>query len=51
MWLGSLPVVLINSPGISELSAPAYGSATDITGLVFFVVGLAVEAGETLAPR
>jgi steroid 5-alpha reductase family enzyme len=44
----SLPVILLNSPNVSRVAygggRPAFGSATDILGVIFWVIGFTVEA-------
>ena len=51
VWVVSLPVTVLNAfpwdTGLPDL--PAFGTATDIIGIVFFGVGLIIEAGAASA--
>ncbi|CAG8761561.1 17751_t:CDS:2, partial [Acaulospora morrowiae] len=48
VWTISLPLILLNSPRISDPSSGGrdvhFGSATDIAGIVLFVFGLMIES-------
>ncbi|KAJ7224503.1 DUF1295-domain-containing protein [Mycena pura] len=46
VWIGSLPVVILNSPAISEHdeSNPAFGTARDVAGVVLWALGFFTEA-------
>ncbi|RPD55989.1 DUF1295-domain-containing protein [Lentinus tigrinus ALCF2SS1-6] len=43
VWIVSLPVVILNSPGVSSGQPPAFGTASDILGVIIWVVGWVVE--------
>jgi hypothetical protein len=48
VWTVSLPVVVLNSPAVSDpasttKSNPAFGTARDVVGIVLWAVGLAIE--------
>ena len=47
VWTVSLPVVVLNSPGVSDLalggSNPGFGTARDVVGIVLWALGLAIE--------
>ena len=47
VWTVSLPVVVLNSPAVSDLalggSNPAFGTARDVVGIVLWALGLAIE--------
>ncbi|KAJ7746944.1 DUF1295-domain-containing protein [Mycena maculata] len=48
VWIVSLPVVILNSPAISDVqhggSNPPFGTSRDIAGIVLWALGLFVEA-------
>ena len=52
VWTVSLPVTVLNAYpwGGSAVDVP-FGTATDIVGIVCFVLGLVIEAGPCAAPR
>lgn len=47
VWTVSLPVVVLNSPAVSDPalggSNPAFGTARDVVGIVLWAVGLVIE--------
>ena len=48
VWTVSMPVVMLNSPAVSDPtlgggSNPAFGTARDVIGVVLWVIGLAIE--------
>jgi hypothetical protein len=47
VWTVSLPVVVLNSPAVSDPalggSNPAFGTARDVVGLVLWALGMAIE--------
>jgi hypothetical protein len=51
VWTVSMPVVVLNSPAVSDpaalgvggRSSPAFGTARDVVGIVLWAVGLAIE--------
>ena len=44
VWVVSLPVIILNSPGVSRGRSPAFGTASDILGVIIWVVGWAIES-------
>ncbi|ORX34414.1 hypothetical protein BD324DRAFT_635770 [Kockovaella imperatae] len=48
VWVVSLPVVVLNSPAVSDLakggSNPKFGTGADIAGIIIFAIGLFWEA-------
>jgi len=42
-WTVSLPVTIGNSPRVVTGGDPSYGSATDILGLIFWIIGFTLE--------
>ncbi|KAJ7074910.1 DUF1295-domain-containing protein [Mycena belliarum] len=48
VWIVSLPVVILNSPAISDVehggSNPSFGTSRDIAGIVLWALGLFIEA-------
>ncbi|KAJ6591819.1 DUF1295-domain-containing protein [Mycena vulgaris] len=48
VWIVSLPVVILNSPAISDVghggSNPPFGTSRDIAGIVLWALGLFIEA-------
>lgn len=44
----ALPTVILNSPAVSDPARggdnPSFGTGADIVGIIFFAIGLAVEA-------
>ncbi|KAH9963483.1 hypothetical protein BGW80DRAFT_829350 [Lactifluus volemus] len=48
VWTVSIPVVVLNSPAVSDLagggSNPAFGTAPDIIGIVIWAVGMVIES-------
>lgn len=43
VWTVSLPITFLNSPYVTRFPQPKFGTGRDIVGLIFFVVGLAIE--------
>jgi hypothetical protein len=47
VWTVSLPVVVLNSPAVSDPalggSDPPFGTARDVVGIVLWVLGFAIE--------
>jgi steroid 5-alpha reductase family enzyme len=47
VWVVSLPVIVLNSPAVSDPtlggSNPAFGTARDVAGIVLWALGLAIE--------
>src|SRR5437660_34724 len=48
IWLVSLPVVFLNSPRVSQPEDGGrdveFGAATDIIGIIFWVIGILIES-------
>ncbi|KAH9840516.1 DUF1295-domain-containing protein [Teratosphaeria destructans] len=44
VWTVSLPVTLLNSPNVLAWRQPSFGKATDIIGVIFFVIAFLIEA-------
>ncbi|KAJ7623412.1 DUF1295-domain-containing protein [Roridomyces roridus] len=48
VWIVSLPVIILNSPAISDVqhggSNPAFGTSRDIAGIVLWALGFVIEA-------
>ncbi|RKF54652.1 putative 3-oxo-5-alpha-steroid 4-dehydrogenase protein [Golovinomyces cichoracearum] len=52
VWIVSLPVTVLNSPGISQFPQPTFGTGRDIAGLILFIVGFSLESiSDTLKYR
>ena len=47
VWVVSLPVVVLNSPAVSDPalggSNPAFGTSRDVAGIVLWALGFAIE--------
>ena len=44
VWIVSLPVIILNSPAVSSGRPPAFGTASDVLGIIIWVVGWVVES-------
>ena len=44
VWTVSLPVTVLNSPNVLQYRQPSFGKATDIIGILVFVVAFLMEA-------
>jgi steroid 5-alpha reductase family enzyme len=44
VWIVSLPVTLLNSPKVLQYAQPKFGKATDIIGIVIYVIALVLES-------
>ncbi len=44
VWVVSLPLIILNSPAVSDGQTPAFGTASDILGIIMWVVGWAIES-------
>ena len=48
VWTVSMPVVILNSPHVSDKriggSNPAFGTALDIIGIILWAIGWAIES-------
>ncbi|KAK5124303.1 hypothetical protein LTR85_002006 [Meristemomyces frigidus] len=44
VWTVSLPVTILNSPNVLQYPQPSFGKATDIIGIIIFVLALGLES-------
>nr|POF07828.1 hypothetical protein CFP56_66120 [Quercus suber] len=44
VWVVSFPVTILNSPAVLQYPQPSFGKATDIIGVIFFVLAFFLEA-------
>ncbi|SZF01100.1 unnamed protein product [Blumeria hordei] len=44
VWIVSLPVTVLNSPGVLRYDQPAFGTVQDVVGVIFYIVGLTMES-------
>jgi steroid 5-alpha reductase family enzyme len=44
VWTVSLPVTILNSPAVLQYRQPSFGKATDILGIIIFVLALGLES-------
>ncbi|RKF54497.1 putative 3-oxo-5-alpha-steroid 4-dehydrogenase protein [Golovinomyces cichoracearum] len=44
VWIVSLPVTVLNSPGISQFPQPTFGTGRDIAGVIIFIIGFSLES-------
>lgn len=44
VWTVSLPVTILNSPNVLRVRQPSFGKATDIIGIIIFVLAFLLEA-------
>ncbi|EPQ63861.1 Bgt-3703 [Blumeria graminis f. sp. tritici] len=44
VWVVSLPVTVLNSPGVLRYDQPAFGTFQDVVGVIFYIVGLTMES-------
>jgi steroid 5-alpha reductase family enzyme len=44
VWIVSLPVTVLNSPGVTRYGQPPFGTGRDIAGIVIFALGLIIES-------
>ncbi|PIL23562.1 hypothetical protein GSI_14875 [Ganoderma sinense ZZ0214-1] len=44
VWTVSLPVIILNSPKVTEGQAPSFGQASDILGIIIWVIGWLIES-------
>jgi steroid 5-alpha reductase family enzyme len=44
VWTVSLPVTILNSPNVLRVPQPSFGKATDIIGIIIFVLAFGLEA-------
>ncbi|KAI0716425.1 hypothetical protein C8Q76DRAFT_724176 [Earliella scabrosa] len=44
VWVVSLPVIILNSPAVSSGVPPAFGTASDVLGIILWVAGWLIES-------
>jgi len=44
VWAVSLPVTILNSPGVTKYGQPKFGTGKDIGGIVVFALGFIIES-------
>ena len=44
VWTVSLPVTILNSPNVLQYPQPEFGKATDIVGIIIYVIAFGMEA-------
>ncbi|KAI0642565.1 hypothetical protein C8Q79DRAFT_982712 [Trametes meyenii] len=44
VWVVSLPVTVLNSPAVTHRGQPAFGTASDILGIIIWVIGWVIES-------
>jgi steroid 5-alpha reductase family enzyme len=44
VWGVSLPVTVLNSPGVMRYGQPKFGTGRDIAGTIFFAIGFVMES-------
>lgn len=44
VWTVSLPVTILNSPNVLQYPQPRFGKATDIIGVIIYVLALTIES-------
>lgn len=44
VWTVSLPVTLLNSPKVASHKQPAFGTGSDIVGIIMFAIGFIMES-------
>ena len=44
VWIVTLPVTILNSPNVLQYRQPSFGKATDIIGIIFYVIALVIES-------
>lgn len=44
VWTVSLPVTILNSPNVLRYRQPSFGKATDIIGIIIYVIALTIES-------
>ncbi|KAI7412978.1 oxidoreductase-like protein [Hortaea werneckii] len=44
VWTVSMPVTILNSPNVLQYRQPSFGKATDIIGIIFWVIAFFTEA-------
>ena len=44
VWTVSLPIIILNSPKVTDGQAPSFGQASDILGIIIWVIGWLIES-------
>ena len=44
VWTVSLPVIILNSPKVTDGQAPSFGQASDILGIIIWAIGWLIES-------
>ncbi|OJT08232.1 hypothetical protein TRAPUB_869 [Trametes pubescens] len=44
VWVVSLPLTVLNSPAVTNRGQPAFGTASDILGIIIWVIGWSIES-------
>ncbi|KAI8976693.1 DUF1295-domain-containing protein [Trametes punicea] len=44
VWVVSLPLTVLNSPAVTRLGQPAFGTASDILGIILWAIGWSIES-------
>jgi steroid 5-alpha reductase family enzyme len=44
VWVISLPVTVLNSPGVTRYGQPPFGTGRDIAGIIIYAIGLVMES-------
>jgi steroid 5-alpha reductase family enzyme len=44
VWTVSLPVTVLNSPGVTRWGQPSFGTGRDIAGVILYTIGFAMES-------
>ncbi|KAL1946257.1 hypothetical protein VTO73DRAFT_15384 [Trametes versicolor] len=44
VWVVSLPLTVLNSPAVTNRGQPAFGTASDILGIIIWVIGWLIES-------
>ncbi|KAI0656923.1 hypothetical protein C8Q70DRAFT_1006955 [Cubamyces menziesii] len=44
VWTVSLPLIVLNSPAVTDRGQPAFGTASDILGIILWVIGWSIES-------
>jgi steroid 5-alpha reductase family enzyme len=44
VWIVSLPVTVLNSPGVTRYGQPKFGTGLDIAGIIIYAIGIIMES-------
>lgn len=44
VWVVSLPLIILNSPAVSAGQPPSFGTASDILGIIIWILGWFIES-------